>query len=315
MAVCKLGSIASLITVIALAGGFSRAALAQAAKSVPEPVVKPTTPAITASTAAVKNPLKEATSTPKPTVVQDVSQVTPQVVVSEPPVKVASNVASANKPAVVENVSKVASQVTPEVTPVKVASEVAAEPSVNQEVAAEPEPAVEQEVAAEPAVEQEVIEPQVAPVEANAAPEPVEQEVVIENRAANGRTVSETRAVAEVAGNHSMIVRGEIHVPDLNFTIAYRRPVRARDLMTGRERAEYRRALNAAATIEARQSIRETTYARLSQRAWERGMAVIELGSLRKVATWNERVQIEPGVEPHMMHINNGHMNRLPPHH
>lgn len=61
----------------------------------------------------------------------------------------------------------------------------------------------------------------------------------------------------------------------LNLTFAYKKPVRVSALMTKQERKWYQRAMQSARTLEARRQIRELTYARLMQRATERGMLVV----------------------------------------
>jgi len=45
------------------------------------------------------------------------------------------------------------------------------------------------------------------------------------------------------------------------------------------ERNAYRRTMKAAHTLEARQQIRDVTYAQLRQRAWERGILMAEPGA------------------------------------
>lgn len=62
---------------------------------------------------------------------------------------------------------------------------------------------------------------------------------------------------------------------ELRTTFAYARPVRVGALMTKREKMEYKRAMQTATTAAARQQIRELTYAKLNQRAMERGMFVV----------------------------------------
>lgn len=70
----------------------------------------------------------------------------------------------------------------------------------------------------------------------------------------------------------------------MNMTFAYRKPVRASALMTKQEKRWYRAALQAARTLEARRQIRELTYARLVQRATERGMLIVFPNSAAYVA-------------------------------
>lgn len=63
---------------------------------------------------------------------------------------------------------------------------------------------------------------------------------------------------------------------DLRWTIAYKqKPVYAGKLMTKQERRAFIQAMRMARTVEARQQIREFTYARLRQRAAARGLYVI----------------------------------------
>jgi len=71
---------------------------------------------------------------------------------------------------------------------------------------------------------------------------------------------------------------------ELRWTIAYKKPVRVGALMTKRERKQFFRAMQTAKTLEARQQIREFAYARLRQRAAERGMFVVP-HTAQKVAT------------------------------
>lgn len=64
-------------------------------------------------------------------------------------------------------------------------------------------------------------------------------------------------------------------VQELRWVFAYKKPVRVGKLMTKQEKMEYRRAMQVAKTPEARQQIRELTYAKLGLRARERGMFVV----------------------------------------
>ena len=70
------------------------------------------------------------------------------------------------------------------------------------------------------------------------------------------------------------MVKGSI-IQELHWTFAYKRPVRVGRLMTKQEKRQYVSAMQAAKTVEARQQIRELTYAKLRLRAQERGMYVV----------------------------------------
>lgn len=75
-----------------------------------------------------------------------------------------------------------------------------------------------------------------------------------------------------------------------------RKAIRPRALMTERERSEYRRAVRATPSLEARLQIREVTYARLRQRAWERGMVLVEPGPRWSGMQWSEGNQVDPAA-------------------
>ncbi|KOR32785.1 hypothetical protein TI05_05030 [Achromatium sp. WMS3] len=62
---------------------------------------------------------------------------------------------------------------------------------------------------------------------------------------------------------------------EVRWIFIYKKPVRMRNLMTHQERGEYRRAMRAAKTWEARQQIRELVHTRLNQRAMEWGMFIV----------------------------------------
>ncbi len=74
--------------------------------------------------------------------------------------------------------------------------------------------------------------------------------------------------------------------------------VRARDLITPAERQAYRTAMREAKTPEARQRLRETTLARLSQRAAEHGVVmVIDVPMMRPGQRWSEH-EVRPPRAP-----------------
>lgn len=85
-----------------------------------------------------------------------------------------------------------------------------------------------------------------------------------------------------------------------------RKVVHPRSLITQVEIAEYRRAMKAAPTPEAKHELREATYARLRQRAADRGMVMAESNPWIPGMHWGETNHSnEPahnhGESPHMM--------------
>lgn len=106
-------------------------------------------------------------------------------------------------------------------------------------------------------------------------------------------------------GGKQIPMTGGLTLPDINQTRpnTNRRAVRARKIMTRQERREYRRIMKAA-TYEIRQQIRETTYARLRQRAWERGMILVEPAIPHEPGMrWTENSHQHPTAgEPHPYH-------------
>ncbi|KOR31169.1 hypothetical protein TI04_02245 [Achromatium sp. WMS2] len=79
-----------------------------------------------------------------------------------------------------------------------------------------------------------------------------------------------------------------------SMVIAYRKPVRARDLMSKQERREYRLAMRAAQTPEAKQQIREITFTRLIARANAQGMVIVVEPRWAAVTRWQESSGKEP---------------------
>jgi len=83
---------------------------------------------------------------------------------------------------------------------------------------------------------------------------------------------------------------------ELRWTLAYKKPVRVGALMTKREKRAFFHAMRMARTMEARQQVRELTYARLRQRVIERGMFVVMPNTTANVARTEAKPQIRETV-------------------
>ncbi|KOR28918.1 hypothetical protein TI03_03585, partial [Achromatium sp. WMS1] len=92
--------------------------------------------------------------------------------------------------------------------------------------------------------------------------------------------ISVAMAGTPVPKTGQVMPASNLHKPvELQWIFIYRKPIRARNLMTPQERREYRQAMRAANSPEARQQIRELAYNRLNQRATEWGMVMIIPGN------------------------------------
>ncbi|KOR30984.1 hypothetical protein TI04_03190 [Achromatium sp. WMS2] len=166
-------------------------------------------------------------------------------------------------------------------------------------VAEQPEPVVTVELApAVVTVEVPKVEVESAPVLKEVVP------VVVYEQPGGVSAIEHAPAVVDKPGPKAVaeelpvpryaerIATGVVVLPDLHRTIAYKKPVRGRDLMTEAERMEYRLAMESAPTLDRQWQIRELAYVRLQQRARELGMALVrEPGYHTAGVRWSEREQ------------------------
>jgi hypothetical protein len=103
---------------------------------------------------------------------------------------------------------------------------------------------------------------------------------------------------------------------EIPHEVVYKKSISLRELMTKPERIEYKRAMQTAKNVEAREQIRELVYTRLKQRAKELGIPVVNYinNHITKEATIREQTNLVPNHVKHTEHFNALHTTPHPVH-